>query len=146
MPESILQPPWLDAQAPKLAARLRVTFSKGANQPLETTSVSTSAGASPWPWVTAGGAAVVTGVGVAVFFLGRGDFKELQGSTDLQRIDALASSGPMKEQLGVGLMLGGGLATAGAIVWGVLAPKAPVVVTGAMSPQGAVIGLAGSLP
>lgn len=128
---------WLDEQAPPFIRRLVAAQSGGS---------ANAAGPSPLPWIAVGGSVVLAGAGLLSFVLGKNDFQELGTTSDPARITALQGSIPFKEQLGVGLMVGGGVALAASMTWALLRPGATVSPTLQSSAGGVTVGLQGRWP
>ena len=131
---------WLDAQAPRFVRKLV----GGPVPPVQT--LTRESTRSPLPWVAVGGSVAIAGAGLATFLLGKSDFTELTTTNDPMRIDQLSTSIALKEQLGVGLMIGGGAALAASLTWALLRPDDSVSPVVAASAQGVSFGVQGRLP
>jgi hypothetical protein len=134
---------WLDAQAPLFVRKL--VGEKAAPVPGVTTSDASSK-RSVLPWVAVGTSAVALGAGVAFFIIGKNEFAKLKTATDDARITVLSGAIVRDQQLGVGLMIGGGVALAGSLVWALARPAGAVTPVVAVSGGGATVGLQGRLP
>ena len=99
---------------------------------------------SPWPWVAGGASVAVAGLGLGLFLSGKADFTELQQTSASARIEQLVVDGPAKQRAGVGLMIGGGAALVGSLLWGILRKDDTTTVGVIASPQGAGVFVQGS--
>lgn len=101
---------WLDAQAPTFRTQLHQAFAQ-SRQPAGQAEQSFVA-----PFVVGGTGLAVAAVGGVLFGLGKDDATKLATSSDPVAIEKYASEGPVKQGLGVGLLVAGLVGVAGAVV------------------------------
>jgi hypothetical protein len=99
-----------------------------------------------WPWVVAGGGALVAGVGALLFGLSRGTYEALL-TTDLRRepfgpgsnYERLQRTGEWQQASGMGLMIAGGTAMVAGVLLGFLTREVEAPVTLLLSNDRAMV-------
>jgi TolB-like protein len=126
---------WLDLQARAAPEKLRRALAgEEVSAPMA-------------PWVVLGASAVVAAGGVVSYLWSRGDFAQLKVSSDLGQINQLAASGPLKQNLGIGLMIAGGVGVIASLVWALVGrPAAHPTVAIFVAPGAAGVALGGVWP
>ncbi len=137
----------LNSSAKAIDDQLHGRAAPGASAPVASTSGGLPIPRRMW-WAPAIGAALVLGGGAACLVVSRGDYAHLdpQGTTPLKLADAqaTASRGSALQTTAVALLATGAALAVGTIAVGIFGSRTQVSV--AITPQGATVAFAGSLP
>lgn len=143
---------WLEAQAVELAGQLRKAFKleapAGAEAPVVAKPAPPSSGGGfPFVRLVPGIVGVVAaGAGAGVFVMSKDYATKLRtpGGLTREEANAAAQSGSLFESLGLGLMIGGGVAVAASVVWAVAVPRSNVAVMVGPIEGGAAFAVGGA--